>query len=101
MPTHARLARRPCAHAAPTGLTLIQFNQLLMDFMPAISHSDCRDRRCRGIRGLGAGRPGILDNPADALVFILVYFRQYPTQELQGILFGISQQQACALIHKY
>jgi hypothetical protein len=101
MLTHARLARRPRAHAALTGLTLVQFNQLLMNFIPAIRDAGSRDRRCRGIRGPGAGRPGILDNPADALVFILVYFRQYPTQELQGILFGISQQQACALILKF
>ena len=53
------------------------------------------------MRSPGAGRMGVLSNPADALVFILVYFRQYPTQELQGILFGVSQQQACDLIHKY
>ena len=101
MLTHARLLRRPRAHQALTGLSLIKFSQLLMLFVPAINQAVSRDRRCKGIRQPGAGRPGILDNPADALVFILIYFRQYPTQELQGILFGISQQRASDLIHRY
>ena len=33
------------------------------------------------------------------LLFILVYLRLYPTQEVQGHLFGISQTQACDWIH--
>ena len=30
---------------------------------------------------------------ADKLLFILVYFRLYPTQEVQGFLFGLGQSQ--------
>jgi hypothetical protein len=34
------------------------------------------------------------------LLFILFYFRVYPTQELQGFLFNLSQPQACDWIHR-
>ena len=37
---------------------------------------------------------------ADKLLFILFYFRQYPTQEVQGYLFGIGQPQANEWIHR-
>ncbi|MEP0924369.1 transposase family protein [Leptolyngbya sp. ST-U4] len=36
----------------------------------------------------------------DKLLFILVYFRLYPTQEVQGFLFGIGQPQAHEWVHK-
>ena len=36
---------------------------------------------------------------ADKLLFILFYFKFYPTQEVQGFLFGISQPQANVWIH--
>lgn len=38
--------------------------------------------------------------PQDKLLFILVYFRLYPTQEVQGFLFGIGQPQAHDWVHK-
>lgn len=34
------------------------------------------------------------------LLFILVYFRLYPTQEVQGFLFGMGQPQAHEWVHK-
>jgi len=36
----------------------------------------------------------------DKLVFILVYFRYYPVQVLQGFLFGMSQSQANDWVHR-
>ncbi len=33
-------------------------------------------------------------------MFILFYFRQYPTQEVQGFLFGLGQPQANEWIHR-
>ncbi|MEM1279645.1 MAG: transposase family protein [Cyanobacteria bacterium P01_H01_bin.152] len=36
----------------------------------------------------------------DKLLFILMYFRLYPTQEVQGFLFGMSQAQAHQWIHR-
>jgi hypothetical protein len=36
----------------------------------------------------------------DKLVFILFYFKYYPTQEVLGFLFGIGQSQANEWIHR-
>lgn len=36
----------------------------------------------------------------DKLLFILVYFKVYPLQEVQGTLFGMSQSQANEWIHR-
>ena len=44
--------------------------------------------------GCGGGRKGRLADTADKLVFILVYFRLYPIQVVQGLLFGMGQPQA-------
>ncbi|HEY9815619.1 MAG TPA: transposase family protein [Candidatus Obscuribacterales bacterium] len=45
-------------------------------------------------RAMGAGRKAHLSDLADKLLFILMYVRLYPTQEVQGFLFGMSQAQA-------
>src|SRR5512135_584280 len=48
----------------------------------------------------GGGRKGTLPTLADKLVFLLFYFRHYPTQETLAFLFGFSQGQACQWIHR-
>ncbi len=57
-----------------------------------------RDARGKGIRGIGAGRKGVIRSDAQRLLLVLVYFRQYPTQEFMGILFSISQERVCELV---
>ena len=51
-------------------------------------------------RAPGAGRKRKLATPEDRLLFILMYFRCYPTQDLQGLLFDMSQPAAFNWIHK-
>ncbi|MCX5964482.1 MAG: transposase family protein [Cyanobacteria bacterium] len=51
-------------------------------------------------RGYGTGRKSELEHLDDKLLFILVYFRLYPTQEVQGHLFGIGQAQANEWVHR-
>ncbi|MEL6856477.1 MAG: transposase family protein [Cyanobacteria bacterium J06607_13] len=51
-------------------------------------------------RAYGAGRKEHLKSTEDKLLFILVYFRVYPTQEVQGYLFGMSQAQANEWVHR-
>lgn len=46
----------------------------------------------------GGGRKGQLPLPAEKLLFILVYVRHYPVQELHGLLFGLGQSQASAWV---
>jgi hypothetical protein len=47
----------------------------------------------------GGGKP-CLKGAADRLVFILLYFKQYPTQDLLGLLFGQTQPWAHKWIHR-
>ncbi len=51
-------------------------------------------------RNYGGGRKAQLQDSRDKLLFILFYFRQYPTQEVQGFLFGIGQPQANDWVHR-
>jgi hypothetical protein len=52
------------------------------------------------VRAYGGGRKAKLNELADKLLFILVYFRIYPTQAVQGYLFGMGQPQANEWIHR-
>lgn len=49
-------------------------------------------------RAPGAGRKGVLDEAEAKLFFILFYLKAYPTQDVMGSLFGLSQPQVCALV---
>ena len=51
-------------------------------------------------RRYGGGRKAKLEDSRDKLLFILFYFRQYPTQEVQGFLFNIGQAQANEWVHR-
>jgi len=81
---------------------LSEFEKLLPSFEPAWQdyidreyiHRDDRKRQ------YGGGRKAELKDSRDKLLFILFYFRQYPTQEVQGFLFGIGQAQANEWIHR-
>ena len=51
-------------------------------------------------RRRGGGRKSAIPTVQDKLLFILVYFRIYPLQVVQGLLFGLSQPQANFWIHR-
>jgi hypothetical protein len=79
------------------------FEQLLPAFEQAYREwweEQDRKREKKRQRQPGGGRPATLYRGADRLLFILFYFRQYPIQEVQGYLFGISQGQANVWIHR-
>jgi hypothetical protein len=85
-----------------TGLNGREFEQLLPPFEQAwqdyveATYIQGKPRQ----RRYGGGRRGRLRDSADKLLFILVYFRLYPTQEVQGYLFGMGQPQANEWVHK-
>ena len=86
-----------------TGLTVSAFEELLPAFEQAYAEDlDQRDaqRETPRHRQRGGGRTGAFEALEDKLVFILVYFRFYPVQVLQGYLFGMGQPQANAWIHR-
>jgi hypothetical protein len=79
-----------------------EFEALLPSFEQAWQHyveAEYINRAGRK-RRYGGGRKAELQETWDKLLFILVYFRQYPTQEVQGFLFGIGQPQANAWVHR-
>jgi hypothetical protein len=48
----------------------------------------------------GAGKKPYMATTLERLVFILVYFRAYPTQDLLGVLFGMGQSAANKWVHR-
>src|SRR3954465_2548352 len=94
---------RPRIFRQLTGLTMAAFQTLLTDFERAYDEDRQQRDRQRSTprhRRPGGGAKGVLSTPADKLVFLLFYFRQYPTQEVLAFLFGFSQGQACQWIHR-
>jgi hypothetical protein len=101
MISHDKIARHPRTFKTLTGLSTEGFNQILPSFEEAWeSDLDCRDAGRVRQRRRGGRRKGRLADTADKLVFILVYFRLYPIQAVQGLLFGMGQPQANEWVHR-
>jgi DDE superfamily endonuclease/Helix-turn-helix of DDE superfamily endonuclease len=79
-----------------TGMKIEEFDQLKAAFQKAYEE----DEQKRGKPDSRAGRKAVLLMCEDKLFFILFYLRHYPTQEVLGFLFGISQGQANHWIHR-
>jgi hypothetical protein len=98
---YAELKRKPQILQSLTGMSVKEFETLLISFEQAwnefIAETFLRGKR---IRAYGGGRKAELKDLADKLLFILVYFRIYPTQAVQGYLFGMSQAQANEWVHR-
>ncbi len=101
MLSYAKVQNKPRVLQSLTGLTVAEFEHLLVSFEQAWQgyvekHYIHQDRQ----RRYGGGRSPQLKQTCDKLLFILVYFRVYPTQEVQGFLFKMGQPQANEWIHK-
>lgn len=100
---YAELVKNPKLFQSFTGLRIEAFHELLPAFQEAyeddLAYRDSRREKLRQ-RQRGGGRPSQIPEIEDKLVFILVYFRFYPVQVLQGVLFGLSQPQANDWIHR-
>lgn len=99
---YQKLQNKPRILLSFTGLTVEEFESLLCSFETAWQ-SHIKEALIDGkqrIRSFGAGRKSHLQSIADKQLFILFYFRIYPTQELQGFLFNLSQSQANEWIHR-
>jgi hypothetical protein len=103
MLSYAKIQNKPRVFQCLTGLTLQAFLHLLPAFSrayeQALDQQDAQRENPRQ-RRRGGGRRSALATMEDKLVFILVYFRLYPIQELQGLLFGLGQPQANEWIHR-
>ncbi len=98
---YAPLRTKPRTLRSLTGLNPSEFESLLPSFSAAWDRfiTQTFERTARK-RAYGGGRKAHLQTLEDKLLFILVYFRIYPTQEVQGYLFGISQAQANEWVHR-
>lgn len=95
------LHNKPRTLRSLTGLNPSEFEALLPSFSTAWGSfvAETFERQGRK-RAYGGGRKAQLGTIEDKLLFILVYFRIYPTQDVQGYLFGMSQAQANEWVHR-
>ena len=80
---------------ATTSLTLTEFEELSRRLDQAWSTLRS-SRTAAGMtrqRQMGGGRKGCLASAELKLFFILLYYKAYPTQDVMGLLFGITQGQ--------
>jgi len=98
---YVALKNKPRTLRSLTGLNSNEFETLLTSFGVAWDNfvKETFERADRK-RAVGAGRIAHLKTIEDKLLFILFYYRQYPTQEAQGFFFGMSQSQASEWIHR-
>jgi hypothetical protein len=81
---------------ALTGLTLPEFDSLLVAFARSYQRHYPADRTAAGQprqRAAGGGRTAVLHGPAQKLLFLLAYLKTYPLQVVMAELFGLSQPQ--------
>jgi DDE superfamily endonuclease/Helix-turn-helix of DDE superfamily endonuclease len=101
MLSYHQIQSKPRILKSLTGLSVEEFEALLpsferawQDYIQSEFIDQARNRR------YGGGRKPHLEQSCDKLLFILFYFRHYPTQEVQGFLFGIGQPQANQWVHR-
>jgi hypothetical protein len=98
---YKELQSKPRILQSLTGLNPQEFEVLLVSFGTAWERFVAETFQRPGRkRAYGAGRKPQLQELADKLLFILVYFRLYPTQGVQGFLFGMGQPQANEWVHR-
>jgi hypothetical protein len=101
MLTYNELKNNPSKFLSLTSLEVEEFDALLPSFKQAWD-ADVAKRIASKPRQRkpGGGRKATLKSLEDKLLFILVYVKVYPLQEVQGELFGISQGQTNGWIQR-
>jgi hypothetical protein len=93
-----RLHRYPTVFLKMTGLRLGEFEALLTDMLPRIAAAErTRLQRPDRRRTIGGGRHADLAR-TNQLLLALIWLRQYPTNEVLGFLFGVSDSTASRLL---
>ena len=80
---------------AATSLTRAEFDALARQFAPLWSGTLAAHTAAGAPRHRrpGGGRKSLLPTPELKLFFILFYYKAYPTQDVMGLLFGLTQGQ--------
>lgn len=102
MITYKSLVSRPSLFYRLTGHTIEEFIYILDKFRSAYEEK-VREKQFnpKRKRAYGAGRPANLLTLEDKLLFILVYVRMYPLLFLHGMMFNLSESNACFWVHEY
>ena len=88
---------------ALTGLTVEEFEKLLPSFNRVYERSHPADRTVEGKkrqRKVGGGRSSELSKAEERLLFVLIYHKSYPLQEMMALLFKMSQGRVNYWIHR-
>jgi hypothetical protein len=102
---YTNLQRYPRVFLAVTGLKLSEFAALFDEVLPLYAeaeqkrHLKQRPQQERQ-RALGGGHPFTL-SVRDQLLLALVWLRIYPTHEVLGFLFGVSDSSVSRLVHRW
>lgn len=88
---YQHLTQHPTIFQKMTGLSLKEFSDLLRSLLPAFEEAEkTRLKREERQREPGGGRESELDG-RNQILLTVVWLRQYPTHDVLGYLFGISQ----------
>jgi hypothetical protein len=80
----------PTVFVKLTGLRVTEFTALLDDLLPRFATAEQRRlARATRVRAVGGGRIADLA-PRDQILLTIIWLRQYPTNEVLGFLFGVS-----------
>src|SRR5258708_19472834 len=94
------LSAHPNVFRAMTGLYLSEFDELIKDVLPQYAEAErVRLSRPGRKRDIGAGHPFALSD-RDHILLTVVWLRVYPTQEVLGYLFGVSDSAARSAIER-
>jgi len=92
------LRRYPTVFLKMTGLRLNEFADLLDDMLPRFAAAEqARLERPTRRRTKGGGRHADLA-PRDQILLAIIWLRQYPTNEVLGFLFGVSDSTASRIL---
>lgn len=92
------LSQQPAVFLKMTGLHVPEFDRLVRDLLPTFTTAEARRlQRPKRQREPGGGRRAELDG-RNQLLLTVVWLRQYPTHEVLGYLFGISDSTVSRII---
>jgi hypothetical protein len=94
------VSRYPQVFVSMTGLRVSEFDMLVDDVLPMYATAEvARLERPERERALGAGHPFELSE-RDHILLTVVWLRVYPTHEVLGYLFGVSDSTVSRLIQR-
>lgn len=84
---------------ALTGLTVVEFNTLLVDFSWNYTEIEAKKKKERK-RKIGGGAKGVLETMEDKFFYSLFYLKTYPTFDVASFYVGFGKSKACEWAHR-